>query len=48
MRVKKKLEGLDQGQGGVKTIAGQVAVLLAEAQDHEKLCRMYAGWASWV
>ena len=48
MRVRQKLEGLDQGQGGVKTIAGQVALLLAEAQDHEKLCRMYVGWSSQV
>ncbi|MEW5311591.1 MAG: hypothetical protein WDW38_003293 [Sanguina aurantia] len=48
MRVKQKLEGTDGAEGRLRTIPGQVAALLREASDPDKLCRMYAGWAPFV
>ena len=27
---------------------GQVQQLLLDAQDPDKLCRMYTGWAAWL
>lgn len=48
LRVKQKLEGLDGGEGEPRGVAGQVAALLAEAQDPERLARMYVGWAAWM
>ena len=34
--------------GEARSIEGQVQQLLHDAQDPEKLSRMYVGWASWV
>lgn len=48
LRVKQKLEGLEWGEGGARSVAGQVSQLLDEAQDPQRLCRMYAGWAAWM
>jgi ataxia telangiectasia mutated family protein len=28
-------------------VEGQVQQLLQDAQDHDKLCRMYVGWQAW-
>ena len=39
---------LQVGEGGPRSVEGQVAQLLVDAQDPEKLSRMYAGWAAWV
>ena len=36
------------GEGDARGVEGQVRQLLAEAQDPELLCRMYAGWAPWL
>ena len=36
------------GEGEARSVEGQVQQLLHDAQDHEKLSRMYVGWASWV
>jgi phosphatidylinositol kinase/protein kinase (PI-3 family) len=36
------------GEGEVRSVEGQVQQLLHDAQDPEKLSRMYVGWASWV
>ncbi|BDA48015.1 Serine-protein kinase ATM [Coccomyxa sp. Obi] len=48
LRVKQKLEGLDGGEGEAKTVEGQVQRLLQEAQDPDRLCRMFVGWAPWL
>lgn len=48
MRVKQKLEGTEGADGRLTTIPGQVASLLREAADPEKLCKMYVGWGAWV
>lgn len=48
LRVKQKLEGLDGGEGEARGIEGQVQSLLQEAQDPERLCRMFVGWAAWL
>ena len=34
--------------GEARSVEGQVQQLLHDAQDPEKLSRMYVGWASWV
>lgn len=39
-----KLEGVSEVSGLVKGVAAQVAELLAEARDPDKLSRMYVGW----
>lgn len=36
------------GEGEARGVEGQVQQLLADAQDPDKLCRMYIGWQSWV
>ena len=43
---KQKLEGRESGE--FRGVEGQVQQLLQDAQDPEKLCRMFAGWAAWV
>ena len=39
---------LAAGEGEARSVEGQVQQLLHDAQDPEKLCRKYIGWASWV
>ena len=39
---------LAAGEGEARSVEGQVQQLLHDAQDPEKLSRMYVGWASWV
>ena len=46
MRVAQKLDGYEGSE--LRSIEGQVQQLLQDAQDPEKLCAMYPGWASWV
>ncbi|KAI8470131.1 MAG: kinase-like domain-containing protein [Monoraphidium minutum] len=48
LRVKQKLEGVAGGEGEPLGVAAQVDALLAEAQDAEKLCRMFVGWSAWM
>ena len=36
------------GEGEARSVEGHVQQLLHDAQDPEKLSRMYVGWASWV
>ncbi len=36
------------GEGEAKTVEGQVQRLLQEAQDPDRLCRMFVGWAPWL
>lgn len=51
LRVKQKLEGAaggGGGDGGPLSPAAQVDALLAQAQDPERLCRMFAGWSPWM
>ena len=36
------------GEGEARSVEGQVQQLLLDAQDPDKLCRMYAGWAAWL
>jgi ataxia telangiectasia mutated family protein len=48
LRVRQKLEGLDSSEGEPRGVVGQVAGLLAEAQDPDNLGRMYVGWAAWM
>eukprot|EP00775_Hariotina_reticulata_P004991 gene4991-5233_t len=48
LRVKQKLDGQDVEGGVALTVEAQVGLLLQTAQDPERLCRMYAGWAAWM
>ena len=36
------------GGGEARTVEGQVQQLLQEAQDPDRLCRMFPGWAPWL
>lgn len=35
------------GEGEARGVGGQVQQLLADAQDPDKLCRLYIGWQAW-
>lgn len=35
------------GEGEARGVEGQVQQLLADAQDPDKLSRMYIGWQAW-
>ena len=50
LRVRQKLAGLDAsgGDGAPLSVEAQVRVLLHEATDPGRLCRMYVGWAPWL
>ena len=48
LRVRQKLSGLDGGDGEAVGVEGQVARLLRDAADPDRLCRMYVGWAAWL
>ncbi|EFN57684.1 hypothetical protein CHLNCDRAFT_142874 [Chlorella variabilis] len=47
LRIKQKLEGVEAGKGKAQGMEGQVQQLLQDAQDRDKLCRMYVGWQAW-
>lgn len=36
------------GEGEARGVEGQVQQLLQDATDPDNLCKMYAGWASWL
>ena len=36
------------GEGEAKSVEGQVQQLLQEAQDPDRLCRLFVGWAPWL
>lgn len=46
LRLKAKIQGVEYGQA--LSVEGQVNQLINEAQDPERLCKMYKGWAPWV
>lgn len=48
LRIKQKLEGMEGGDTAARSVEGQVAYLLTEAQDPDNLCRMYRGWMPFV
>jgi ataxia telangiectasia mutated family protein len=45
-RLQQKLEGFEGGHH--LSVKGQVARLVNDARDPQKLCRLYHGWAPWV
>jgi ataxia telangiectasia mutated family protein len=46
LRIKLKLQGYEYGEA--LNVHGQVNQLIQEAQDPERLCKMFPGWAPWV
>jgi len=48
LRVRQKLSGQDGADGEVRSVAAQVQALLQEAQDRDRLCVLFHGWAPWV
>ncbi|KAH7439401.1 hypothetical protein KP509_04G059200 [Ceratopteris richardii] len=46
MRVKQKLDGYEGGE--MRSIEGQVQQLIQDAQDPDKLCQLFPGWAPWL
>ena len=46
LRIKQKLQGYEYGEA--LNVHGQVNQLIQEAQDPERLCQMFPGWAPWV
>jgi hypothetical protein len=45
---RQQLSCMGPGEGEAKSVEGQVQQLLQEAQDPDRLCRMFVGWASWL
>lgn len=48
LRVRQKLQGYEDPNGQVMGIAGQVNLLINEAQSAENLCKLFPGWAPWL
>jgi len=48
LRVRAKLDGRAFDDGDIRGVEGQVQELLREAQDPDRLCRLYVGWAPWL
>lgn len=57
LRLKQKLQGYEYGEilsvseflfASKEKVEGQIKQLVGEAQDVEKLCKMFPGWAAWV
>ncbi|KAL3152004.1 hypothetical protein ABBQ32_001124 [Trebouxia sp. C0010 RCD-2024] len=48
LRLKQKLAGMEGGQGEARGVKGQVQQLLQDAQNPDKLCKMYVGWSAWL
>lgn len=46
LRLKQKLQGYEHGES--LSVEGQINQLILEAQDPERLCKMFPGWAAWV
>ena len=46
LRIRRKLEGIEYGDNAARSVEGQVAHLIAEAVNHDNLCRMYHGWGA--
>ena len=46
LRVRQKLSQTEYGEA--LSVEGQVEILINEAKDPERLCRMFPGWAPWV
>ena len=46
LRVKQKLDGYEEGE--LRSVEGQVQQLIHDAQDPERLCAMFPGWAPWL
>lgn len=46
LRVRQKLSQTEYGEA--LSVGGQVEILINEARDPERLCRMFPGWAPWV
>mmetsp|Transcript_9361 Transcript_9361/g.35034 ORF Transcript_9361/g.35034 Transcript_9361/m.35034 type:complete len:3189 (-) Transcript_9361:83-9649(-) len=48
LKVKQKLAGFEDDEGGALSVEGQVKKLITEAQDPRNLCRIFHGWAAWL
>jgi phosphatidylinositol kinase/protein kinase (PI-3 family) len=48
IHVRQRLSGLEHKDIGALSVAGQVKLLIKEAQDPSNLALMYYGWAAWV
>lgn len=46
LRVRQKLSQTEYGEA--LSVEGQVEILINEARDPERLCKMFPGWAPWV
>ena len=46
LRLKQKLQGYEHGE--TLSVHGQINQLIQEAQDPDRLCKMFPGWAPWV
>ncbi len=47
LRIRQKLEGAEGGGAG-RSVEAQVAALLAEATEPDRLCRLYIGWLAFL
>ena len=49
-RIARKLQGYEDGimAGEMKSIEGQVKLLINAARDPDNLCMLFSGWAPWL
>jgi serine-protein kinase ATM len=43
-----KLQGYEDPNGEAMSVAGQVKLLINEAQDPDNLCKIFPGWSPWL
>lgn len=48
IRIKNKLQGYDESAGEGLSVEGQVELLINEAINPERLCKIFPGWAPWL
>ena len=48
MSLRSKLQGYDNPAGDALSVEGHVEILLQNATDAKRLCKLYSGWAAWL
>ena len=48
IRIRNKLQGLEDPTGEALGVEGQVDYLINEARNPSNLCKIFPGWAPWL
>ena len=48
MSLRSKLQGYENPAGDALSVEGHVEILLQNATDAKRLCKLYSGWAAWL